>query len=138
MLRSMLVTVTAATLFAAVTFPSAATQTAGLYSSKQAAAGATAYAQNCARCHGANLEGVSAPPLRGSDFTSVPGGGSKLTVHDIFKYMTSLMPAGNPGSLTHDQYAAVMAFILKENGNAAGSKALSYSAAMSSTAPIRK
>lgn len=110
----------------------------GLYTAAQAATGAKDYAQNCSRCHGVNLEGVSAPPLKGSDFSGVPGGSGKLTIHDIFKYMTSLMPAGNAGSLSHDTYAAIMAYILKENGSPAGSTALTYAAAMKSTLPIKK
>ncbi len=115
-----------------------ASGSAPLYAAGQAASGAKDYAQNCSRCHGAQLEGVSAPPLKGSDFTGVPGAPGKLTVHDVFKYMTTLMPAGNAGSLSHETYAAIMAYILEQNGNKAGSKALTYEAALASTVPIKK
>jgi mono/diheme cytochrome c family protein len=132
-----LITVTVATLVAAVTLSTATAANSGLYTSGQATAGAKLYAANCARCHGADLSGVSGPALKGPDL-SAPGAQGKLTVADIFKYMTNLMPAGNPGSLTHDQYAAVMAFLLRENGNPAGSAPLSYNAALHSHDPISK
>ena len=135
--RSSVIMVAAATLVAAATMTAATATNSGLYTSKQAAAGAKVYADNCARCHGAKLEGVSAPALKGPDLTA-PGAQGKLTVGDIFKYMTGLMPAGNPGSLSHDQYVAIMAFILKENGSPAGSKALSYQAASRSRELIGK
>jgi len=43
------------------------------------------------------------------------------------------MPLNAPASLKKDQYAAIMAYILKFNGYPAGQKALTYAAAMSST-----
>jgi mono/diheme cytochrome c family protein len=135
--RSLVSLLVAATLAAATSIATATATTGGLYTPEQAAAGAKLYADACARCHGANLEGVSAPALKGADF-SAPGAEGKLTVKDIFKYTTSLMPAGNPGSLTREQYVAVMAFILKENGNPAGSKPLSYDEASHSGDPISK
>jgi polar amino acid transport system substrate-binding protein len=90
-----------ATFLVALSVQAAHATRSGLYTSQQAAAVAKAYAANCARCHGANLEGISAPPLKGPDLTA-PGAQGKLTVGDLFKYMTSLMPAGNPGSLSHE------------------------------------
>jgi mono/diheme cytochrome c family protein len=137
MKRSSLGTLIAATLVAAVSASSAWATDSASYTPAQAAAGAKLYAANCARCHGVNLEGVSGPPLKGSDLTA-PGAQGRLTVSDIFKYMTNLMPAGNPGSLTHDEYAAVMAFLLKENGNPSGRTPLSYAAAAHSQAAIGK
>ncbi len=137
MKRSSLSMLAAATLVAAASISTATATNRGLYTSAQAAAGAQVYAGSCARCHGVNLEGVSGPALKGSDLTA-PGAQGKLTVSDIFKYMTSLMPAGDPGSLTHEQYVDVMAFLLRENGNPAGSKPLSYSKASHSNDPIGK
>ncbi len=43
-----------------------------------------------------------------------------------------------PASLTHDQYVAIMAFILSKNGYQPSSSALTYSAAMQSKAPIQR
>jgi mono/diheme cytochrome c family protein len=133
--RSPVVLLAAATLVAAAGFSTATATNAGLYASGQAAAGAKLYAASCARCHGADLEGVSGPALKGADLTA-PGAQGKLTVGDIFKYMVNLMPAGNPGSLTHDQYVDVMAYLLRENGHPAGSRPLSYDVASHSNDPI--
>ena len=44
--------------------------------------------------------------------------------------------AGNPGGLTHDQYSAVMAYILQQNGYPAGSAALDYNASLASSVPL--
>jgi mono/diheme cytochrome c family protein len=137
MKRSSVVILAAATFVAAASISTATATNGGLYTAGQAATGAQVYADSCARCHGANLEGVSGPPLKGTDLFA-QGAAGRLTVSDIFKYMTSLMPAGEPGSLTHDQYVDVMAFLLRENGNPAGSKPLSYNAASHSSDPLSK
>ncbi|MGH7754913.1 MAG: c-type cytochrome [Vulcanimicrobiaceae bacterium] len=113
----------------------AATGAPPSYTTAQAAAGHTLFEQNCSRCHGVNLEGVSGPPLRGTDFTS-PGAQGHLTVSDIFKYMSNLMPAGNPGSLTHAQYLAIMAFIMQQNGMPSGKAPLTLAVARRSKAAI--
>jgi len=90
----------------------------GYYTAAQATAGAKAYAQSCAQCHGAQLQGVSAPALKG---VSMHGSQS---IADIYNFMSQQMPAGAPGSLKPGTYAAIMAYILKQNGHPAGSTAL--------------
>ena len=104
-----------------------------LFTQAQQTAGASVYTQNCAECHGANLEGGVGPALSGPDFAPV----SKAdTVHKIFKIITTKMPLGQPGSLSHDQYAEVMAYILSKNGYPAGSTALDYNSTLTSTVPF--
>ena len=88
------------------------------YTAAQAASGAKLYATNCSQCHGVKLEGVSGPALRGATMH-----GSQ-TIADIYGFMAQQMPAGNPGSLSGPTYAAIMAYVLKENGHPAGSVAL--------------
>lgn len=124
---------------ALIVLGSAATiaQNNALYTPTQAAAGAKVYAESCARCHGADLSGVSGPALKGADL-SAPGAQGKLTISDIFKYTRDMMPAGNPGSLSYEQYVDVMAFILRENGNPSGSEPLSSSVALHANDPISK
>ena len=46
--------------------------------------------------------------------------------------MTTQMPMNAPASLSHEQYLAILAYILKQNGYPAGSKPLAYGAAMNS------
>jgi mono/diheme cytochrome c family protein len=106
-------------------------------SAAQVSSGSKLFAQNCASCHGAALEGGAGPPLSGPNFKTLS---SKVhaTVGDIFSYMTSNMPMNAPASLKHDQYVAIMAFILSKNGYHPNSSALTYSAAMQSKAPIQR
>jgi alcohol dehydrogenase (cytochrome c) len=86
-----------------------ATQT-GPYTLAQAQTGKTLYTQNCAVCHGAKLQGVSAPALTGTSF-----GHAHLNVSQIRTITTQQMPLGAPGSLKPDQYAAILAYMLQYN-----------------------
>ena len=97
----------------------------GAYTEDQAARGATAYQQNCARCHGATLAGTfEIPPLTGR---FVPyWSGSTLDV--LVDYISRAMPLGRPGSLSPAVNADIVAFILKSNGFPAGQKELGASA----------
>ena len=62
------------------------------------------YAKECAVCHGANLQGVSAPALTGPSF-----GRSHLNGAQLRTVVVQTMPLTAPGSLKPDEYAAVMA-----------------------------
>jgi mono/diheme cytochrome c family protein len=94
----------------------------GVYTEGQAARGATGFAQNCAVCHGASLGGMGeAPALTGAQFISDFNG---LTVGDLFERMRTTMPLNNPGALSRDQYADILAFMLKSNGYPAGEREL--------------
>jgi mono/diheme cytochrome c family protein len=84
--------------------------------------GADAFAQSCALCHGASLGGVGeAPSLVGVQFISDFNG---LTVGDLFERIRTTMPLNNPNGLSRDQYADVLAFLLKSNGYRAGPREL--------------
>jgi mono/diheme cytochrome c family protein len=104
-----------------------------LFTQAQQTAGAAVYTQSCAECHGANLEGQVGPALSGPNFAPAS---KQDTVHKIFKIITTKMPLGQPGSLSHDQYTQVMAYILSKNGYPAGSTALDYNATLTSTTPF--
>ena len=85
----------------------------GVYTPEQAKRGATLYANECASCHGAALNGgESAPPLTGGEFFSNWNG---LTVGDLFERIRVSMPADNPGKLTREQDADILAFMLNMN-----------------------
>lgn len=104
-----------------------------LYTPDEARAGAKVYADNCAQCHGDKLQGVVGPTLKGKGFADKS---MNYTVGDIFSFLAQQMPAGAPGSLSHRQYAEVMAHILHENGYPAGHQSLGYEAAEHSKVPL--
>jgi mono/diheme cytochrome c family protein len=90
----------------------------GVYTAAQAARGETAYRQNCASCHGAELEGKSQnPPLAGSDFT---GNWDGRTLGELFDKIQDTMPADRPGKLDRPVNAAILAYILRANKFPAG------------------
>jgi polar amino acid transport system substrate-binding protein len=109
-----------------------------LYTADQATKGALAYYQNCAMCHGPNLDGqpagYSGPALKGKDFADPS---YNFHVSDIFNFVSKQMPAATPGSLSHEEYEQIMAFILQQNGYPPGPTALVYAEAEKSSVPIR-
>ena len=97
---------------------SAQSFTSPTYTTTQATRGKDAYAQNCATCHGANLDdGEFGPPLKGPDFRGRWGG---KAMDAVFVEISTRMPPAAPGSLGDDKYADVLAYLLQENAVAAG------------------
>jgi mono/diheme cytochrome c family protein len=95
---------------------------AGLFTAMQARVGMQEYTQHCAVCHGGGLEGRSSfPPLRGEEFLSNWQG---RTVGELFDYISKEMPQDQPGALGHLTYTDLTAYILSQNGFAAGDTAL--------------
>ena len=95
----------------------------GVYSAEQARKGEALYRQECASCHGEKLEGRGqAPPLTGADFIMDWNG---MTVGDLFEKMQTSMPADQPGHLSREQNATLLAFILSANQFPAGAAELS-------------
>jgi mono/diheme cytochrome c family protein len=95
----------------------------GVYSAEQARKGEALYRQECASCHGEKLEGRGqAPPLTGADFIMDWNG---MTVGDLFEKMQTSMPADQPGHLSREQNATLLAFILSANRFPAGAAELS-------------
>ncbi len=90
----------------------------GIYTEDQAARGAQNYVQVCAACHGATLGGSGeAPALSGGQFI---GDFDGQTVGDVFDRIRTTMPQSAPGVLSREQYADILAFLLKSNGFPAG------------------
>jgi len=104
-----------------------------LYTSAQATAGAQHYAALCAVCHGAQLQGVVGPALKGPNFASVKSG---FAVGDIFTIIANNMPASDPGSLAPDVYVKVMAYVLQQNGYPAGTTPLTFNIASNSNVKL--
>ena len=94
----------------------------GVFAADQATKGEGVYKEQCAACHGDNLEGSGPmPPLAGRDFLSNWQG---KTVGDLFEKTQTSMPATAPGTLTPEQTAQVMAYVLSVSKYPAGSAAL--------------
>lgn len=94
----------------------------GIYTSEQADRGAGIYAQRCGACHGAALNGTGeAPPLIGGEFVSH---WDTMTVGDLYDRVRTTMPQNDPQSMTREEYADVLAFLLKTNGFPTGSQPL--------------
>lgn len=114
---------------AALTTAAAPAAAPHLYTAAQADQGARVFAGICATCHGTQLQGKVGPALRGPAFAGPDDG---YTVGSMFTYFSVQMPAGAPGSLTHDDYVALMAYLLRENGYPPGEHPLSYAGASAS------
>jgi mono/diheme cytochrome c family protein len=91
------------------------------FTPEQVREGSLAYAQHCASCHGAALEGANAPALVGQEFWE--GWGNK-TVAALYEYNSRWMPQGRGGSLSGEIYETTTAFMLAENGLPSGEHAL--------------
>ena len=98
----------------------------GIYTEEQAKRGEPLYGEQCASCHGSELMGGEmAPPLASGDFLSAWDG---LTVGDLFERMRISMPQNAPGSLSGQQNADILAFMLLANKFPAGPTEMGNSA----------
>jgi len=103
----------------------------GVYTEEQAKRGSPLYSENCASCHGPELMGGEmAPPLASGDFLS---GWDGLTVGDLFERIRISMPQNAPGSLSGQQNADVLAFVLSANKFPAGASELGTQAMLLKT-----
>lgn len=91
------------------------------YSSAQAEAGSKLYAQSCASCHGAKLEGGGGPSLVGSSWNQLYAGAKLLTV---WGEIQGPMAQYAGTTFSEQQSLDVVAFLLQQNGYPAGSKPL--------------
>jgi mono/diheme cytochrome c family protein len=83
---------------------------AGVYSAAQAERGKMQYAVSCRSCH-------TAASHTGVTFAKW---WKDRTLADLFGYMSTQMPKNDPGSLEPDQYADVVAYLLRMNAMPAG------------------
>src|SRR2546423_11000976 len=92
-----------------------------VFTADQARQGRRIYRTSCAECHGRDLEGAAAPPLAGPTFLQrwQPPAGSAA---DLYHLMRVTMPKLTLGSLAPDDYTAVFAFLLQQNGWPPGSR----------------
>ena len=94
----------------------------GVYTEEQANRGKQGYADQCSACHGPELTGGEmAPALAGGEFIA---GWDGLTVGDLFERIRISMPQNSPGTLSGQQNADILAFVLASNRFPAGSSEL--------------
>jgi len=93
----------------------------GVYTAEQAKRGEMVYTDMCAACHDPMLIGGVGPALTGKDFFTA---WKEMSVGDLFTKIKTEMPLTAPGTLTPDQAADVVSYILSFNKFPAGSTAL--------------
>jgi alcohol dehydrogenase (cytochrome c) len=106
-------------LYAVVGAQGAKSANDGIFTDAQARRGDSLYKENCATCHGDNLEGSGPmPALAGKDFLANWQG---KTVGDLFDKTATTMPATAPGSLTPAQAADIISYLLASSRFKSGS-----------------
>ena len=109
---------------AAVACGGPSTTTNAPHPTDQVAWGQELYGKKCAGCHGDHGEGDSSTPavVGKTALPLDPPAGSKFrksqfhTAKDVYDFVKANMPPGKGGSLSDEEYAAIVAFDLKANG----------------------
>lgn len=105
--------------------PAAAAAPSGYFTAGQAARGERRFNQLCADCH------------RTVEITrSWFSGNVHHTAGDLMTVMSMTMPESSPGSLSPDQYADILAFLLRLNNYPAGEAELPADPAVLADVPI--
>ena len=104
-----------------------------LFTNTEAAQGRIVFEQHCAACHGEDLRGKIGPALVGPSLGSAA---DHTTVSIMFNVIAFEMPAGEPASLTRQNYTDVMAYILQRNGYPADAHPLTFTTAETLDTPL--
>ena len=95
------------------------------YTADQATTGSVIYEAACADCHLTSLRGdFEAPELAGPNFRNAWG---SEPVSALLVHTRETMPEEQPGSLGDEEYSAIVAYLLLQNGVASGTAALNFS-----------
>jgi mono/diheme cytochrome c family protein len=86
----------------------------GVYTAAQAAKGSDVFAAYCRSCHSPTVH--AGPPFRNKWYGR--------TLGELFGYMRREMPKNEPGSMSDDEYALALAYLLRINGMPTGSRPL--------------
>ena len=86
----------------------------GVYTDDQATRGEKAVTDNCESCH-------MKSDFAGKDFLNVWNGQTAFALYDNIK---TLMPMDQPGKLTKETYADIVAFMFKSNSFPSGKEEL--------------
>ena len=121
--RHALVLAALAVATVAVATTAGAQQRPPAFTEEQVARGKSIYQKNCQDCHGSTLDNgeFGGAPLKGSYFRQHWGAGD---VSGLSGYMNTLMPPDRPGQLSAQSYVDLTAFLLSNNGYAAGAEEL--------------
>ena len=90
--------------------PKPVTTSSGVYTAAQAARGEQTYMSICVACHPAGTYAAAA-------FRAKWNG---QLMSDLFSLVSSTMPKQEPGTLEPEEYAQMLAYILRQNGAPAG------------------
>jgi cytochrome c5 len=82
----------------------------GVYTRPQSTKGKETFLNICANCH-------SSGQFKGDNFQRAWAG---RTIYDLFSQLQNTMPQDNPGGLSPQEYAAVIAYFLELNGYPTG------------------
>ena len=94
----------------------------GVYTDAQAYRGEKVADTTCIGCHGPGLDGGdSGPKLVGDVFLA---NWSSQPVSELFDWIRQAMPPDKPGTLSKEDAAAVVAYILQQNKMPSGKQAL--------------
>lgn len=93
-----------------------------VYSAEQATKGQTLYNTQCSKCHGDSAMGGDAPSLADSGFAS---SWDSLTLQQLFERTRTSMPLDAPGTLSRQETADIIAYLLRQNRFPAGTTDLS-------------
>ena len=94
----------------------------GVFTKDQAAKGEAVYNEKCVNCHGVGGAGNDAPPLNDAGFAA---NWDTLSLDDLFNRIYKTMPVTSAGSLTREESAVILAYLLQVNRFPEGTAALS-------------
>ena len=91
----------------------------GVYTLAQATTGRDVFASSCQSCHTPTQH--SGPPFRNKWFGR--------TLGELYGYIRREMPKNEPGSMSDEDYARALAYLLRMNGMPTGSRPLAADSA---------
>ncbi|HEX6994718.1 MAG TPA: PQQ-binding-like beta-propeller repeat protein [Gammaproteobacteria bacterium] len=97
---------------------------------EQTEAGRADYEQHCATCHGADMRLLPTARLAGPEFVSRWRGRS---TNELLAQLRATMPPEGPGALPEETYVNVIAYLLAQNGAAAGAEPFAASSTLIGT-----
>lgn len=118
----------AVTVIAAPALADSVTIRDGVYTEAQARRGEAIYPAPCGKCHGLKLDGApddpdmeSTPPVAGRKFLR---DWNDRSLAALYQYTRTTMPENNPGFLSDQEFADIIAYMLQVSGAPSGNREL--------------